>query len=246
MAAIRLQSFQAPLNAVVIGAGGGIGRAFASLLASCAEVGGLLLTARATAVPGAVRLDLTDEASIAAAAETARQRLGEVDLVIVATGMLHDGETLRPEKTIRALSGAALARSFAVNATGPALVAKHFLPLLPRHRKAVFAALSARVGSIADNQIGGWYAYRAAKAALNQLVCTAAIELARKHPQAVCVTLHPGTVDTALSRPFQAGVRAETLFTPEAAAQRLLAVIDGLEATGTGRLHAWDGRVVPF
>lgn len=246
MSTIRLRSFRVPLTAVVIGAGGGIGGAFAALLGACEEVGGLLLCARSDGVPDAVPLDLTDEGSIAAAAETARGRLGEIDLVLVATGMLHEGEALRPEKTLRALSVAALQRSFAVNAIGPALVAKHFLPLLPRDRKAVFAALSARVGSIADNQIGGWYAYRAAKAALNQLIRTAAIELARKHPLAVCVALHPGTVDTALSRPFQAGVAPGKLFTPATAARHLLAVVDGLDATGTGRLYAWDGSVVPF
>lgn len=246
MPTIRLRSFRVPLNAVVIGAGGGIGGAFAALLGSCEDVGGLLLCARSDRAPETVRLDLTDEASIAAAAETARSRLGEIDLVLVATGMLHEGEDLRPEKTLRAVTAAALQRSFAINAIGPALVAKHFLPLLPRDRKAVFAALSARVGSITDNQIGGWYAYRAAKAALNQLIRTAAIELARKHPLAVCVTLHPGTVDTALSRPFQGGVHPERLFTPATAARHLLAVVDGLDATGSGRLYAWDGSVVPF
>jgi NAD(P)-dependent dehydrogenase (short-subunit alcohol dehydrogenase family) len=246
MATIRLHSFRAPLNAVVIGASGGIGGAFAALLGSCEDVGGLLLCARSDRVPDAVHLDLADEASIAAAAETAQSRLGEIDLVIVATGMLYEGEGLRPEKTLRALSASALGRSFAVNAIGPALVAKHFLPLLPRDRKAVFAALSARVGSITDNEVGGWYAYRAAKAALSQLVRTAAIELARKHPLAACVTLHPGTVDTALSRPFQGAVRPERLFTPATAARQLLGVVDSLDATGTGRLHAWDGSVIPF
>ncbi len=246
MTTIRLPSFRAPLNAVVIGASGGIGSAFAALLGTCDDVGGLLLCARSNRVPGAIHVDLADEPSIAMAAETARSRLGEIDLVIIATGMLHEGESVRPEKSLRALSAASLERSFAVNAIGPALVAKHFLPLLPRDRKAVFAALSARVGSIADNQVGGWYAYRAAKAALNQLVRTAAIELARKHPLAVCVTLHPGTVDTALSRPFQGGVRPEQLQSPAMAARHLLTVVDGLDATGTGRLYAWDGSVIPF
>lgn len=182
-------------------------------------------------------VDITDEASIAAAAP----RIGPVDKVIVATGLLHDGAQ-PPEKSYRALDPAALARSFAVNAIGPALVAKHVLPLLPRDRRAVFAALSARVGSISDNRLGGWYAYRASKAALNQLIRTLAVELRRTHPLAICVGLHPGTVDTRLSAPFQRGV--PDLFTPERSAAALLGVLDGLTPEQSGRLWAWDGREI--
>lgn len=182
-------------------------------------------------------LDITDESSIAATAA----RIGPVDAVIVATGLLHDGQQA-PEKTYRALDAAALARSFAVNGIGPALVAKHFLPLLPRDRRGVFAALSAKVGSISDNRLGGWYAYRASKAALNQLIRTASIELRRTHPQAICVGLHPGTVDTRLSAPFQRGV--PDLFTPERSAAALLEVLDSLTPEQSGRLWAWDGREI--
>ena len=169
-----------------------------------------------------------------------------LDLVFVATGILHDGDTLQPEKTWRSLDPAALRRSFDINCIGPTLVAKHLLPLLRRDRKAVFAALSARVGSIADNQLGGWYGYRASKAALNMTIRTLAIELARRNPSAVCVGLHPGTVDSELSRPFQRGVPADRLFSPERAAAQLLAVIDDLTPQSSGRLFAWDGSEIPF
>ena len=139
-----------------------------------------------------------------------------------------------------------LARSFQVNAIGPALVAKHFLPRLPKDRPARFAVLSARVGSIEDNRLGGWYGYRASKAALNMLVRSLAIELARTRPLAVCVALHPGTVDTALSRPFQRNVAAQKLFTPAYAAGRLLDVLDGLGPGDSGGFYAYDGTRIPF
>ncbi len=217
---------------MVIGASGGVGGALALRLArDGAEVAAFSRSGQAPRhtriAPG--RLDLLDEASIArAAAEVAAG--GAPDLVLVATGLLH-GEGVRPEKTFRHLEPEALARLFAVNATGPALVAKHMLPLLPRDRRAAFAALSARVGSISDNRLGGWTGYRASKAALNMIVRTLAIELKRTHPLALCVALHPGTVATGLSAPF-AG-RAATV-PPEAAAANLLAVLAGLEPAGSG------------
>jgi len=159
--------------------------------------------------------------------------------------VLHD-DGLRPEKSWRHLDADALARSYEVNAIGPALVAKHLLPRLRRDHKAVFAAMSARVGSIEDNRIGGWYAYRASKAALNQILRTLAIELGRRWPEAVCVGLHPGTTDTALSAPFQANVPAGKLFTPTFVAERLLTVVDDLDASASGGLYAWDGARIPF
>ena len=131
-----------------------------------------------------------------------------------------------------------------MNAVGPALVLKHFVPLLPRRGRSVVAALSARVGSIGDNRLGGWYGYRASKAALNQLLRTAAVELARTHPEAVCVALHPGTVATRLSAPHgKAGLRVRT---PDQAAADLLAVLDGLTPAHTGGFFDADGRAVPW
>lgn len=232
-------------RAVVVGASGGIGGALATALANRGAVVHALsrhgVASDARFVAGVI--DIEDEASIADAASALRVE-GPLDLVIVATGLLH-AEGVVPEKSYRQLSGAAFERYFAVNATGPALIAKHFLPLLARDRPSAFAALSARVGSIGDNRLGGWYGYRASKAALNMIVKTLSIELARTHPLATCVALHPGTVATDLSQPFQRGVPAERLFTADIAAGHLLAVIASLSASQSGRILAWDGAEIP-
>ncbi len=232
--------------AVVVGASGGLGGALLeALLAGGSLVHALARhppAARPGLVPGS--LDITDEASIAASF-AALPDTGALRLVIVATGLLHDAE-LQPEKSLRALDGARLVRSFAVNAIGPALVVKHALPLLPREARSVIAVLSARVGSIGDNRLGGWYGYRAAKAALNQLVRTAAIEARRTRPQAILVALHPGTVATSLSSPFRGAVAGERLFTPAVAAGHLLDVIAGLEPEHSGGFFAWDESPIPF
>jgi NAD(P)-dependent dehydrogenase (short-subunit alcohol dehydrogenase family) len=217
--------------AVVIGATGGIGAALAIAL----EAGGhrVLRLGRTTTPP----LDLLDEASIAAAAA----HVAAPALVIDATGFLH-GEGVAPEKSWRELDPAHLARAFALNAIGPALLMKHFLPLLPRTGRPVFATLSARVGSIGDNRLGGWYAYRASKAALNQLVRTAAIELRRRAPNAICVALHPGTVETALSAPFaRTGLEVRPA---SEAAEDLLRVIAGLTPADSGGFL--DHKAVPI
>lgn len=224
------------MRAVVIGASGGIGAAVAAALRDeDAEV-----HAFARSFTGDRHVDVTDEASVAAAA--ARVTPG-IDLVLVATGLLHEGER-GPEKNWAQLDADWLARNFLVNAIGPALVAKYFLPLLRRDRRAVFAALSARVGSISDNRLGGWYGYRASKAALNQLVRTLAVEEKRRNPQGIVVALHPGTVDTDLSRPFQGNVQPGRLFKPDRAAVQLLDVIDGLKPADSGRLFDWEGKEV--
>ena len=222
----------------VVGAHGGIGAAFCEAVAGRHAGVRILPLGRRTDPP----LDLTDEASIAAAAAHCAA-LGEVRLVFDATGYLHDAQH-QPEKSWRALSADGLAKAFALNAIGPALLMKHFLPLLPRRGKAVFATLSARVGSIGDNQLGGWYGYRASKAALNQLVRSAAIELRRRHPDAVCAALHPGTVATGLSAPFtKAGLDVQT---PAEAAARLLAVVDGLDEAHSGGFFDHHGKPVPW
>ncbi len=227
-------SFPGTGMAVVVGAGGSIGAALAAALAA----GGRFSRVVALSRPA---LDLTDEASIIRAA--AALGADELRLVIVASGFLH-GQGWMPEKSWRQLDAAHLAHAFAINSIGPALLLKHFLPLLPRRGKAVFATLSARVGSISDNRLGGWYGYRAAKAALNQLVHCAAIELARSHPEALCVTLHPGTVDSRLSRPFsKAGLALQP---PDQAATRLLAAIDGLTAAQSGGFFDADGQPIPW
>ncbi len=231
----RLESFPADGCAVVVGAGGGIGGALADALAASGRFGAVHRLARRD-------LDLEDEASIVAAAA----RLDSPPrLVIVATGLLH-GQGVAPEKALRAVDPAALMKSYAVNAVGPALVAKHFTPLFPRTGKATFAALSARVGSLGDNRLGGWHGYRASKAALNMLLRNVAIELARTRPEAVCLALHPGTVDTGLSAPFQAGVPDARLFTPAFSAERLLEVIDRRGPADSGRVFDWADKPVPW
>ncbi|WP_298809080.1 SDR family NAD(P)-dependent oxidoreductase [uncultured Sphingomonas sp.] len=220
-------------TAVVIGASGGIGAALVEAL----DDEDVRTLPFARSFSGERHLDLEDEASIAAAAA----RADSPDLVIVATGLLHDADH-GPEKAIRELDPAWLAHQFAVNAIGPALVAKHFLPIMPRSGRSVLAFLSARVGSITDNRLGGWYGYRASKAALNQLVRTLAIEDKRRNDRGLVVALHPGTVDTALSQPFRQSGR--DLFKPDRAAVQLLDVIDGLKVTDSGRHFAWDGSEI--
>jgi NAD(P)-dependent dehydrogenase (short-subunit alcohol dehydrogenase family) len=167
-------------------------------------------------------------------------------LTIVASGALTLPGGRGPEKALRALEGEAMARAFAINTIGPALIARHLLPLWPRKGRHVLGILSARVGSIADNRLGGWHSYRASKAALNMLVKTFAIELARTHPEAIVVSLHPGTVDSGLSRPFQGQVAPDKLFSPERAAVHLLDVIDNLTPADSGGFFAWDGAPIPF
>ena len=217
------------MSAVVIGASGGIGAALAEAL----EEEDVAVTRLSRPI-----IDLTDEASIAAAAAT----VGTPDLVVVATGVLHEGEH-GPEKSLRELDPAWLARQFAVNTIGPALVAKHFLPIMSsKGTRSIFAVLSARVGSITDNRLGGWYGYRASKAALNQLVRTLAVEDRRRNERGIVVALHPGTVDTRLSQPFRQAGR--DLFSAGRAAAQLLDLIDGLKPADSGKLFAWDGAEI--
>jgi NAD(P)-dependent dehydrogenase (short-subunit alcohol dehydrogenase family) len=224
---------------VVFGAGGGIGAALVAALRGDARYPHVLGYSRR----GSPAVDIANEPSVAAAAADLRAAGHAPRLVLVATGVLQ-GEGIAPEKSWRDLDPAALARSFAVNAIGPALLMKHLLPLLPRTGRAVFAALSARVGSIGDNRLGGWYGYRASKAALNQLVRTAAIELRRSHPEAICVALHPGTVDTPLSAPFaRAGLEIQA---PALAARRLLQVIDTLTPAESGAFIDNRGQSIPW
>ena len=223
-------------SAVVIGASGGIGRALADAFAE----EGLEVRRFARSFTGPDHLDLTDEASIAAAAASLET---SPSVIVVATGLLHDDDA-GPEKSMAALDPVWLARQFAVNAIGPALAAKHFLPVQPRTGRIVFAALSARVSSIGDNRLGGWYGYRASKAALNQLIRTLAIEQRRRNDRSIVVGLHPGTVDTALSKPFAGSTPAGQLFTPDRAAVQLLDVLDGLRPADSGKLWAWDGAEI--
>lgn len=219
-------------RALIIGASGGIGRAIVEEL-----------TARDVSVAQLSRsedgLDLTDPEAVERVLSGIE---GPFDLILVTSGALEiDGAA--PEKTVRAVTAKAMMDQFAVNAVGPALILRHAARLLPRHRRAVVAVLSARVGSIGDNRLGGWVSYRAAKAAVNQIVHTTAIELARTHKESVCVSLHPGTVATDFTRKY---LGRNPAVSPEVAAANLLAVIEGLHPEQTGGFYDWTGWAVPW
>jgi NAD(P)-dependent dehydrogenase (short-subunit alcohol dehydrogenase family) len=241
---------QAPVDShaisLVVGASGGVGAALVSALQARGE------TVWAWSRAGDPPVDITDEASVRAAAALLQAQLladgRTLRRVWVATGVLHgqtpDGGAMAPERSWRDIRPEALLRQFEVNALGPMLLLKHLLPLLPKRAPSWVACLSARVGSVGDNRLGGWYSYRASKAALNQLVHTAAIELARSHPQACCVALHPGTVDTGLSQPFaKTGLQVRP---PAVAAQELLAVLDALTPAHSGGFFDHHGEPVPW
>ena len=245
MLSLHSESVPRGIN-VVVGANGGIGAAVVAELQARGET--VWVWSRAGDPP----VDITDEASVAAATAVLQASLLtgglHIKRVLVASGALHgstpEGLAMQPERSWRELLPEAMAQQFRVNAMGPMLVLKHLLPLLPRRAPSWVACLSARVGSVGDNRLGGWYSYRAAKAALNQLVHTASIELARSHPQACCVVLHPGTVDTPLSRPFaKAGLQVRP---PAVAAQELLAVLDALSPAQTGLFFDHQGQPVPW
>ncbi len=187
--------------------------------------------------------DLKDEASIAAAA--AAMKDDPPEWVIVTTGVLTLADGTGPERSFKRLEEAAMAEVFALNTIGPALIAKHMLGIMPRGRPFTFAALSARVGSISDNRLGGWHSYRASKAALNMLIKNFALEMARTHPEGVVVGLHPGTVESALSQPFQSGLAEGQLTAPQQAATNLLGVMAGLTPAQSGRVFDFRGDEVP-
>lgn len=232
-----MQSLPTGYRALILGATGAIGGAMAAQLTAdprCAEVCAL-------SRHSAPSIDFDAPDTIAAAANTLRQQ-APWHLIVVATGML-SGPTGGPEKRLADLNATHLAASLATNTIGPALVLAHFAPLLVKGERSLLAVLSAKVGSIGDNRLGGWYSYRASKAALNMLLKTASIEMARTHPQSVLAALHPGTVDSALSAPFRG---AQIGRTPAAAAQDLLAVLDGLQPQDSGGFWAYDGQPLPW
>ena len=225
--------------AAVFGTSGAIGGAIANRLDDSGRFETVFRFSRRTDPA----VDITREESVAAAADLVAGTGKALRLVVDATGFLH-GPDAMPEKSWRDLDPERMARAFAVNAIGPALILKHFLPLLPYAGRSVFATLSAKVGSIADNRLGGWYSYRASKAALNQIVRTAAVELGRRRPDAICVALHPGTVDSPLSAPFAKD--GLTVRPPAGAAARLLDVIDGLTPADSGGFYDHSGKPLPW
>ena len=253
-----IHGLEMPAQVLVTGASSGIGLAMVGALLGDAHVARVLAVSRgagesaglqalrerhgARLVP--VAADITTDAGLDAIARAAASADG-LHLVVNCAGLLH-GTGLRPEKSLATLDRESLGRVFEINAFAPVLLAKALLPLLGPGAPRVFASLSARVGSIGDNMLGGWYAYRASKAAQNQLLRTLATEWRRTHPHAACVLLHPGTVDTPLSRPFQANVAPEALFTTARAARQLLDIIRSVTPADSGSFIAWDGSPVPW
>lgn len=256
---LLIAGLESPVHALVTGASSGIGLAAVTALLQRSDVARVVAVSRhASAATALAELavaqgdrilridaDLTQQADRQTLADTVRAQLGHLHLVFNAAGLLH-AEGLQPEKSLAQLSEDALQRSFALNAFAPILLAQALLPLFDARQPGVIASLSARVGSIADNALGGWYSYRAAKAAQNQLMRTLAVELKRSHPKLAVLQLHPGTVDTPLSAPFKARVPAGKLFSPEHAAVQLLQVIAASTAADSGRFLAYDGSEIPW
>lgn len=259
MTAVTAETIEQSIStSLVVGAGRGIGLALVEALAQRPGNGPVYAACRRPERADALQrlaaehpqicplaLDVTDEASIESAAARVADRSPRLSLLINCAGLLH-APGVKPERRLADVDPAALARNFAVNASGPLLLAKHFHPLLMHDGRAVLANLSARVGSISDNHLGGWYGYRASKAAQNQITRTLSIELGRRARHLICVALHPGTVDTDLSKPFQGNVNPEKLFDRARAAAQLLQVIDGLTPAQSGRFYAWDGDEIPW
>ncbi|MEM7052980.1 MAG: SDR family NAD(P)-dependent oxidoreductase [Pseudomonadota bacterium] len=252
----HLRSFPDSMTVLVQGASRGIGLGLVQILAGHPRVGHVIATCREPNSASSLlelqsdivrvhQLDVSRAGSVNALAGQLCQQQVSIHLLINAAGLLH-GPDLMPEKKLEDLNLPSLQQVFAVNTFGPALIFKAFQALMASDGKAVLCAISARVGSISDNRLGGWYAYRASKAALNQLVKTASIELRRRKPNLIVAALHPGTTSTGLSQPFQARVPAQKLFSVEQTSRYLLNVIDGLGTEDSGDFFAWDGARIEW
>ncbi|MFT6333015.1 MAG: NAD(P)-dependent dehydrogenase (short-subunit alcohol dehydrogenase family) [Lentimonas sp.] len=241
------------LNIAVIGASGSLGEMFVRKLAANSQTKSIFAFSRSETEFENRKveshfIDIEDEESIKSAATIVSEN-AKIDMVIVATGMLHgknNGQDFGPEKSLRDLSKEKFQKIFSINTIAPAIIAKHFLPKLNRETKSVFAAISARVGSISDNHLGGWYSYRASKSALNMILKNASIEIARSNKNAVIIGLHPGTVDSKLSKPFQGAVQEEKLFTPEYSVTKLLEVIENSSPADSGNVIDFNGLKIEF
>ncbi|MBV8882869.1 MAG: SDR family NAD(P)-dependent oxidoreductase [Chroococcidiopsidaceae cyanobacterium CP_BM_RX_35] len=245
------------INVLVVGASQGIGLGFVRHLLCDERVGQIYATCRdcqqsenlaalLAQYPhrlSLISMDITDEEQIAQSMTQLQCKVDKLHLVLYCVGFLHEGN-IQPEKSLQQLRADHLLRYFQVNSIGAVLLAKHVLPLLKHSESSVFASISAKVGSIGDNQLGGWYGYRASKAALNMFMRTVAIEYGRKSPKTLVVLLHPGTTDTSLSQPFQRSVPSNKLFSVERTVTQLLAVIEGLHSDDSGQFFSWDGSLL--
>lgn len=244
-----LLGFSEPVRALVIGARGGVGEAFVESLLRTpdAQVWATSRSPQTSAHPRRTSsfLDITDEDSIKEVSQQMRAADFTPNLVLNCSGVLCT-EGVEPERAWRELDIDVMRRVFDVNAFGVALLAKHVIPMFPRDQRSVFVSLSARVGSISDNRLGGWYSYRASKAAQNMLIKGLAIEGGRRRPQLICVALHPGTVRSKLSEPFTSKMSPDKLFTPEESCDHLSRVIEQLKPTDSGNFYAWDGQAIPY
>ncbi|MEX0430129.1 SDR family NAD(P)-dependent oxidoreductase [Spiribacter insolitus] len=255
-----MDTLNAESTALVVGASGGIGHAFVRRLLAESRVRRVWAATRSPRSPDLMALgeaygdrlapvvvDILDEQSIADLARHIGGRDPRLHLLINAFGFLHDREAdIWPEKRLEDITPEAMLRNYRVNTLAPALIARHFLPLLNHRERAVFASLSARVGSIGDNRLGGWYSYRTSKAAQNMFTRGLAIECGRRAKRVICLALHPGTTDTGLSEPFQGRVPEDKLFSPDFAAGKLLERIDAASAEDSGGFFAWDGAPIPW
>ena len=232
----------------IIGSSGAIGNAVAEILLDDDGVEAIYRFSRNDSNENSDRvknlyIDIEDEESIKDCIKNLSKDI-KFDLVFVATGILHNDNDIFPEKSIRDISQSKLEKVLLVNTIGPALVGKYLIPHLRKDSKSIFAFLSARVGSISDNKLGGWYSYRASKTALNQIIKNFSIEVRRSNPNAIFIGLQPGTVKSFLSKPFEKNVRPGNLFTPEYSATKMLEVIDNLSLEDTGKVYAWDGEEI--
>ena len=242
-----MMGFEGPFSALIVGARGGVGEAFVRALSPVHRVWATSRSGNGLDGPAAFRssMDITDEQSIVALVDQMQEEGFVPQAVINCSGLLHTHE-FGPERSWRHLDLSVMRQVFDVNTFGVALLGKHLIPAMPRVGRSVFASLSARVGSIGDNRLGGWYSYRASKAAQNMIIKGLSIEAKMRWRELVCVALHPGTVHTDLSAPFAARVPPEKLFSPDTACAHLCKVIGDLVPTDSGRFLAWDGQPIEY
>ncbi len=246
------------LNVLVVGASQGIGLGFVKNLLEYPNINRIYGTYRNRESASSLttlenncnklhclEMDITQESTIAAGIKTISQEVNKLHLVIYCVGILHEGD-FQPEKSLRQINSENLLYYFQINSIGAILLAKHIMPLLRHKEGSIFASISAKVGSIEDNRLGGWYGYRASKAALNMFIKTTSIEYSRRCPKTIVVALHPGTTNTRLSEPFQKNVPPEKLFSVERTVSQLLTVMAGLDISNSGQFFSWDGSSLPW